>query len=413
MKAKTKDAHYYAVARLSENIVETPEGYLLCIGVPIARTGELTYVPGELIGADGKDVIEPKDGRITIERDEAALFDPRAMASFEGKSVTIGHPTDFVSPQNYLVVTVGHMQNVRRGEGDDVDKLVADLLIMESAAISMVKAGLREVSLGYDADYEQVEVGRGRQTGIVGNHVALVRKGRNGSEVAVRDSAPENTPKTRSTTMKKAVLQGTLMKFLGRAFDAMPEEIKEETTDELIPGDGGGDDDINARLGRLEEMLVKLCENGTVDEGTPPQQDSAKETTDNDMSTRLATIEAAVSKLLENKAAAAANDAAPELADAETVARAEILVPGMQNSGTLIKDTLIKFGQDEVGKKVLATLDSITDETAKFIAAAELVKSQRTGALTVNTIDAYSSLKGVGGKSPQEINEANAKHWGL
>jgi hypothetical protein len=213
--------------------------------------------------------------------------------------------------------------------------------------------------------------------------------------------------------MKKAVLQGTLMKFLGRAFDAMPEEIKEETTDELIPGDGGGDDDINARLGRLEEMLVKLCENGTVDEGTPPQQDSAKETTDNDMSTRLATIEAAVSKLLENKAAAAANDAAPELADAETVARAEILVPGMQNSGTLIKDTLIKFGQDEVGKKVLATLDSITDETAKFIAAAELVKSQRTGALTVNTIDAYSSLKGVGGKSPQEINEANAKHWGL
>ena len=40
--------HYYGT-RLSENISRRePEGYLLCLNVPVARTGTQEYLPEEL-----------------------------------------------------------------------------------------------------------------------------------------------------------------------------------------------------------------------------------------------------------------------------------------------------------------------------------------------------------------------------
>jgi hypothetical protein len=73
---------FYA-SKISENMSETPEGYLLCVGVPIGRLGELEY-------AEGETPLETKDGRVTVTRDEAELFSPETIASFEGKPVTIG-----------------------------------------------------------------------------------------------------------------------------------------------------------------------------------------------------------------------------------------------------------------------------------------------------------------------------------
>ena len=40
--------HYYGT-RLSENLsMREPEGYLLCLNVPVARTGTQEYLPEEL-----------------------------------------------------------------------------------------------------------------------------------------------------------------------------------------------------------------------------------------------------------------------------------------------------------------------------------------------------------------------------
>ena len=38
----------YFGSRISENIAETPEGFLVCRSVPIARTGVQTYLPEEI-----------------------------------------------------------------------------------------------------------------------------------------------------------------------------------------------------------------------------------------------------------------------------------------------------------------------------------------------------------------------------
>ena len=107
-------AKYYSVAKLSERISETPEGFLVCEAVPITRAGDLMYSPFETPVTPGK-------GNTVISRTVEDIHDPATIASFEGKPVTINHPDDFVTPDNWRELTVGIVQNVRPGEGEDAD----------------------------------------------------------------------------------------------------------------------------------------------------------------------------------------------------------------------------------------------------------------------------------------------------
>lgn len=404
---KSKDSmHYFAKARLSENISTTPEGFLLCTGVPVARIGELTYAEGELLDMEGNEVIQAKDGLIRVTRKSEDLFDPIAIASFEGKPITINHPSDFVSPENWKEVSVGHMQNVRPGSGSDADKLMADLLVVDADAISLVMAGLREVSLGYDAEYQEIEPGIGRQTNIVGNHVALVRKGRNGSEVAVRDSAPETI---HGSVKMNARLRDAIKKAFGRAVDQMPDDLMKEekpapAADEIDP--------METRLASIEAALAKLIEAYSVEEEeVPGEVIDAGETAAPSMDERLAGIEAALSKLAGKKEETPAPVVDAKAMDADTIARAEILAPGLENSPTLVKDAITAFGKTDAGAAMLKTFDSIKDENALLVAMSEAVKITRQSQLAV-TIDRLPAIQ-AGAMTPQAINEANAKHFNL
>lgn len=169
---------YYG-AQISLHMADTPEGYLICRDVPIARTGEMTYQASEL-GLDGPDRL------VTVYRDPADVFHPDALASFEGKDITAGHPAESVGPANHSAYSRGHIQNVRRA-GEFV---IADLLVKDASLISDIKNGVvREVSCGYNCVYTPLPDGRFRQTEIRGNHVAVVPRGRAGHEVAIKDSA--------------------------------------------------------------------------------------------------------------------------------------------------------------------------------------------------------------------------------
>src|ERR1035437_4059387 len=132
-------AKFLCPTKLSENISETPEGYLLCLAVAIARTGVMECGPGETPLEVGE------DGIVYVSRDAEELFSSRAMASFEGKSITVRHPEKFVDPYNWKELTKGTMHNVRRAselDDDGEEVLLADVLITEAFAITLVKNGL-------------------------------------------------------------------------------------------------------------------------------------------------------------------------------------------------------------------------------------------------------------------------------
>lgn len=267
---------YYG-AEISPHMTRTPEGYLICREVPINRTGTQDYFARDLM-LDG----DP-ERIIAVNRYPEDVFDAAALASFEGKSITRGHPPENLTPQNNSAYSLGHVQNVRRVG----DKTVADLFITDAALASDVENGvLREVSCGYMCQY--VPDGAGyKQQQIRGNHVAVVPRGRAGHEIAIQDAAPE-AEKGRSQIMSKfanAILAAfgmaakdassdeemtSLINTTAAALDAAPAEMPEGATPDAAqdaePAAAGDvmverapkGDDLGSKLDELIAMVREL-----------------------------------------------------------------------------------------------------------------------------------------------------------
>lgn len=269
---------YYG-SQISPHLVDTPEGFLICKDVPIARTGPQDYLARELM-LDG----DP-DRLVTVQRNPEDVFEEATLASFEGKPICDGHPPENVGPENYAAYTKGHVQNVRR----DGEYIVADLYINDANLANEVRNNVkREVSCGYLCNY--VPDGAGyRQERIRGNHVAVVPKGRAGATVAIHDTAPE-AEKGRNKHVSdfwKSVLTAfgmaakdaspeelsTMVETAAAALDAEPvktpdaEPAKEDPAEEkpiedeeVIKAPKG--DDIGSKLDRILEMLEAKSRGG-------------------------------------------------------------------------------------------------------------------------------------------------------
>lgn len=194
------DIQILEAEQLGPNMSKLPNGNLLCKAVPIARVGWMVYGPGET-----PIKVDPGAGLAYVHRDAEALFNAACIGSFMGAAVVDEHPDEDVTPENWKELGQGFVTtNVYRGKGDDADVLLADIIITDAELIATVMAGKREVSCGYDADYEQTGIGQGKQTNIIGNHIALVEKGRCGPRCAIGDH--EHKLKENEMTTRKLVL---------------------------------------------------------------------------------------------------------------------------------------------------------------------------------------------------------------
>ena len=135
----------YLGSRISPNQLETREGYLIALNVPICRTGYQEYLGSEL--ENHPDFDESwgiqSDDVVKVYRPLDEVTSPATMASFEGKSVVDEHPTGSDAPNGLVTVdnegdlTRGHAQHVRVGqpidEGENAEKSrsLADLRIKD------------------------------------------------------------------------------------------------------------------------------------------------------------------------------------------------------------------------------------------------------------------------------------------
>lgn len=244
---KFSDGQFLTVEEISPRRSKTPEGYLLCEGVPISRTGSFEYTPLE------SGIKVPAGSKALISRTEEELFRPETMASFEGKPVVVGHAR-FADPSNWRQISVGTVQNVRRGEGDQSSLLLADLLLTDERAIALVESGeLEEVSCGYDAKSIDDGDGRGHQVGIVGNHVALVERARCGPVCKIGDGFMTK-PKSWKAAIRRIFKDGD-DEALNAQLDELPNDLEQPKADE-DPTPNAGDD----RLTKLEAAVAALSE---------------------------------------------------------------------------------------------------------------------------------------------------------
>ena len=283
MFTKDRKISYYA-SQLSENISETPEGYLICKEVPIARIGVQEYLGRELGLSDKYDDL------IKVYREEEDVFSPEAIASFEGKPFTNNHPEPKVDINNLPMYGKGHVQNVRRSTSEP-DLLVADVVATDPQIISEIKNKVkREISSGYDCFYVPYKDGY-RQVEIRGNHIALVSKGRAGSRVSIKDNLIERKNKM----AKKNILAAMLKAF---ARDADPEEVAaavdainqrdaEEEKEKIVeamkskeeekPTEDEEVDPMAGVMGRLEALEEKLNKLLPSEEPSPDPEEEIKE----------------------------------------------------------------------------------------------------------------------------------------
>lgn len=219
----------------------TPEGFLLCEDVVFSRSGELIYGPGEVPVTPGP------DGLIYVERTKQETTRADTIASFQGKAVVNEHPDTDVTPDNWKSLAIGTVLNVRAStadeEGGSIAILVCDMLITDAQAIKDVNSGKREVSAGYDADYEETEPGQALQTDIIGNHIALVERGRCGPRCSIGDhhhttvKGKTNMAATKNAGTRRVQLKARIRQAFRDAEAAALDDLDDNAPD---MGDAGG-----------------------------------------------------------------------------------------------------------------------------------------------------------------------------
>lgn len=152
-----------------------------------ARTGVQVYL--------GSEVGFPDRETVAVYRPEDEVMRIDALASYKGKPVTDGHPTERVTADNWRTYARGTVMGVAR-EGDAV---ALDIAISDAGLVDTLEKGeARQLSAGYTATldrtpgiapdgtpYDAV------QRNIYIDHLAVVTAGRAGSKFRVGDGADE------------------------------------------------------------------------------------------------------------------------------------------------------------------------------------------------------------------------------
>ena len=432
---KTKDqktvdrSNIYTSGQIGRTREITPEGYLLCRDVRLARTGILIYGEGEV-------PVKPDNtGLIQVFRGDDVLFSPTTIASTEGKPVVDDHPEDWVTPKNWQKLSKGSGHNVHQGEGEDAEYLMGDLLIMDESAIDAVQKGKVEISLGYDAEYIEVSPGKGVQSNIVVNHIALVDKGRCGSRCSIGDSFMATKVKKKKLSfadrIRNLVKTGDAdeAEKIAKAVEDEELDIPTEDDEPDEEGEGKTNDAISLqilkKLNTMDARLVKLEKKKTKDSEKDETEDDdegedGKETKDDILEPEKA------EKLSEEGVQTYTGDSLQEVRS-----RAEILVPGISlptmdaktaDIGKValgVKRSALKQAYQD--PKVKQTIDLFTSGKsdfdampqatidAAFTGAAELIKSQNNA----KGFRSGVSTKDFGRQSLtiDQINERNRAYW--
>ena len=396
---------YFFKTRLGNTRYQLADGSVLFKDVPIGRTGEQVY------GAEELPEIEPdSQGLIVVRRTPEEVFSERTMASFEAMAVTIGHPKDFngniifVTPQNWRQLANGHIQDVRRGSGEQSDLLLADVIAKTQEAIQAVEDGDDEVSCGYDADYRQISPGIAEQYAITGNHLALVPNGRAGSRCALGDSMPNKAKNwwERLVRARKTNDAAEMANLIDNPPDNMTgdDDVTSSMTpggvvinlapqnpmpSPTLPGTGDAEEEIPAWGKALIEAIAKLT----------PAQPAASTTGDEDEEEK---------KEEEGKVT---GDAAY---------RADLIQPGIQlpekAKPTAFKRQVLASADQTmvrsiVGDADISTLKKATVDMA-FNAVSELAKTRNT---TAKTVDGFRNINSSTTKTIAEINAAAKEIW--
>lgn len=94
-------------------------------------------------------------------------------------------------------------------------------------------------------------------------------------------------------------------------------------------------------------------------------------------------------------------------ADADTIARAEIIAPGIAKDGDVKTKAMDAFAATVEGQEIIGSLNGVTGD-ALFVAVSELLKVKRNATMMRPTGDSMPSNQAV---TAEDLNKKFADHW--
>lgn len=214
-------------------VKEIKGGYLVATA-RVARTGVQEYLASEIgdvavaAGFGESDVVR-------VYRHADQVFSADTLASVTRVPVTVGHPDVMVDASNWSKYAVGEVGDAYSTEPEWI---VVNPMVKDSAAIQAARTTHQEISMGYeanivkardgvDADFEMVDIRM--------NHLALVPRGRAGSEARIGDSANWGaTPRTvkddaMTIEVKTVILGDKAVEVVAKDADTVAAILKDHT----------------------------------------------------------------------------------------------------------------------------------------------------------------------------------------
>jgi hypothetical protein len=163
-----------------------------------ARTGVQDYLGAEV---DPEGSRFAADKVVKVYRPESEVFKADSLATFAAAPVTINHPADPVTADNWRGLGVGEINGdvVRDGH-----RVRVPIIVRDAAAVKAATTTHKQLSMGYATDLKFPEDGKhpdgtvcdAYQTNLKINHIALVPAARGGPELRVVDERPAPSEKT-------------------------------------------------------------------------------------------------------------------------------------------------------------------------------------------------------------------------
>jgi hypothetical protein len=244
----------------------TADGYLVT-EARFARNGLYEY--------SGREVGKPEMDRVIVYRPDDEVFNQDAMSSFAHKPVTNDHPSANVSAKTWKRDAVGFTDGRVARDGDFV---VVPMMVTDEQAIADVEAGKAELSAGYtcDLDFVDGQLPNGQKYDAVmrnirGNHVAIVDRGRAGSECRIGDSFGDGDF---NMNLKKILVDGlqvettdageaAIIKLQGQVADASRALAAAEADRDTKLADK--DKELAAKDAQIDDLKTKVIDAATLD----------------------------------------------------------------------------------------------------------------------------------------------------
>jgi hypothetical protein len=184
-------------------IRELSGGYMVC-QPRVARTGIQVYL--------GAEVGRPDLKQVRVYRPETEVMHRDSVFSLAGKPVTIEHPSEPVTAENWRDKAVGYVGDEILRDGEFIR---VPLHLMDAAAVKEVKGGRSQLSVGYTANLQwgdgvtpTGEAYDVMQTTIRANHVAITHTARGGPLLRMGDgSSKERKMATRTVIIDNVPLE--------------------------------------------------------------------------------------------------------------------------------------------------------------------------------------------------------------